>query len=52
MLYSLPDRGTDSQVSPARFARVGATPAARKTLEAAKGSVVDLPTLFVNLAET
>jgi len=33
------------------FARVGATPAARKTLEAAGGMLVDLPRLFAALAE-
>jgi hypothetical protein len=35
----------------ALFARVGATPAARKTLTAAQGIVVDLSTLFADLAE-
>src|SRR5262245_45758084 len=50
-LADLPDRGAGWQVVPALFARVGATPAARKTLEAAKGFVVDLPTLFADLAE-
>jgi hypothetical protein len=33
------------------FARAGATPAARETLEAAGGIVVDLPTLYADLAE-
>jgi len=33
------------------FARAGTTRAARETLEAAGGIVVDLPTLFADLAE-
>jgi AAA+ ATPase superfamily predicted ATPase len=47
----LPDKGVGWQVYPAFFARAGATPAARKTLAEAGGMVVDLPTLFADLAE-
>ena len=47
----LPDKGAGWQVIPALFARAGATPAARKTLTEAGGMVVDLPTLFADLAE-
>jgi hypothetical protein len=47
----LPGKGAGWQVTPALFACTGATPAACKTLEAAKGVVVDLPTLFADLAE-
>jgi len=50
-LADLPDKGAGWQVSPALFARAGATPAARETLEAAGGIVVDLPTLYADLAE-
>ncbi len=39
------------EVTPALFARAGTTRAARETLEAAGGIVVDLPTLFADLAE-
>ncbi len=48
----LPDHGAGWQVYPALFARVGATPAARKTLEAAGGILIDLQMLFEDLAET
>jgi uncharacterized protein len=47
----LPESGAGWKVTPALFARVGATPAARKTLEEAGGMVVDLLTLFGDLAE-
>lgn len=47
----LPDKGDGWQVYPAFFARAGATLAARKTLEDARGLLVDLPTLFADLAE-
>jgi len=47
----LPGKGVGWQVYPALFARAGATPAARKTLTEAGGMVVDLPTLFADLAE-
>ena len=48
----LPEKGAGWQVTPALFARAGATPAARKTLtEAAGGIVVDLATLCADLAE-
>jgi uncharacterized protein len=50
-LADLPDKGTGWQVYPALFARAGATPAARETLEAAGGMVVDLPMLYADLAE-
>jgi hypothetical protein len=50
-LADLPDKGEGWQVYPALFARAGATPAARKTLMAASGFVVDLPVLFADLAE-
>ena len=50
-LADLPDKGAGWHVTPALFARAGATPAARETLEAAGGIVVDLPTLFADLAE-
>jgi hypothetical protein len=50
-LADLPDKGVGWQVYPALFARAGATPAARATLEAAGGFVVDLSTLFADLAE-
>jgi AAA+ ATPase superfamily predicted ATPase len=50
-LADLPEHGAGWQVTPALFARAGATPAARKTLTAAGGFVVDLPTLFADLAE-
>jgi len=49
-LADLPEGGTGWNVYPALFARAGATPAARATLEAAGGMVVDLPTLFAELA--
>jgi hypothetical protein len=48
----LPDKGVGWQVTPALFARAGATPAARTTLMEAGGMVVDLPALFADLAET
>lgn len=51
ILADLPDGRTGWQVFLALFARVGATPAARKTLTAAQGIVVDLPTLFTDLTE-
>lgn len=47
----LPDEGAGWQVFPALFARAGATPAARKALADAGGMVVDLLTLFADLAE-
>ena len=47
----LPNQGAGWQITPALFARAGATPAARATLEAAGGVLVDLPTLFADLAE-
>ena len=47
----LPDKGAGWQVTPALFARAGATPAARATLEAAGGIVTDLSTLFADLVE-
>ena len=50
-LADLPDKGVGWQVFPALFARVGATPAARKTLTEAAGMVIDLRTLFADLAE-
>ena len=50
-LANLPDKGVGWQVYPALFARAGATPAARKTLEAAKGFVVGLPALFADLTD-
>jgi AAA+ ATPase superfamily predicted ATPase len=50
-LADLPSGGTGWQVHPALFARAGATPAARETLRAAGGMLVDLPSLFADLAE-
>jgi AAA+ ATPase superfamily predicted ATPase len=50
-LADLPDGGTGWQVYPALFARAGATRAARETLTVAGGILVDLPTLFADLAE-
>jgi len=50
-LADLPDKGAGWQVTPALFARAGATSAARKTLTEAGGMVVDLPNLFADLAE-
>jgi hypothetical protein len=50
-LADLPDQGAGWQVYPALFTRAGATPAARKTLTAAGGILVNLPTLFADLAE-
>src|SRR6266540_223392 len=50
-LADLPEKGTGWQVYPALFARAGATPAARKTLTAAGGILVNLPTLFADLTE-
>jgi hypothetical protein len=50
-LTDLPDKGVGWQVYPALFARIGVTPAARKTLMATRGIEVDLPTLFADLAE-
>ena len=47
----LPEKGAGWQVTPALFARAGATPAARATLEAAGGITVDLSTLYADLAE-
>jgi hypothetical protein len=47
----LPVKGAGWQVVPALFARVGATPAARKTLTEAGGIIMDLPRLFADLAE-
>jgi uncharacterized protein len=47
----LPVQGAGWQVVPALFARVGATPAARKTLTEAGGIIMDLPRLFADLAE-
>lgn len=47
----LPDKGDGWQVYPAFFARAGATPAARKALTDARGILVDLPTVFADLAE-
>jgi len=48
----LPDKGAGWQVTPALFARMGATPAARKTLTEAGGILVDLPRLFDDLGTT
>jgi hypothetical protein len=50
-LADLPDKGDGWQVYPALFARMGATPAARKALVAAGGLLIDLTTLFADLAE-
>jgi len=50
-LADLPDKGAGWQVTPALFARAGATAAARTALTAAAGMLVDLPTLFADLAE-
>jgi uncharacterized protein len=50
-MADLPEKGAGWQVTPALFARAGATPAARKTLTEAGGMVVDLPTLFADLTE-
>jgi AAA+ ATPase superfamily predicted ATPase len=50
-LADLPDKGSGWQVTPALFARAGATSAARETLEAVGGIVVDLATLYADLAE-
>ena len=47
----VPDKGVGWQVYPVLFARAGATPAARKTLTDAGGTLVDLPMLFADLAE-
>lgn len=47
----LPDKGAGWQVTPALFVRAGATPAARKTLTDAGGLLVDVPTLFADMAE-
>ncbi|HEU5099382.1 MAG TPA: ATP-binding protein [Roseiflexaceae bacterium] len=47
----LPDHGAGWRVYPALFARAGATPAARKTLEAAGGMLIDLRMLFEDLAK-
>jgi hypothetical protein len=47
----LPEDGVGWKVTPALFARSGATPPARKTLEEAGGMMVDLSTLIANLAE-
>lgn len=44
-------KGAGLQVFPALFTRVGTTRAARETLEAAGGIMVDLVTLFADLAE-
>ena len=46
----LPNNGIGWQVTPALVARAGATPAARKTLTEAGGLLVDLRTLFADLA--
>jgi hypothetical protein len=51
ILADLPEKGAGWQVTPALFARAGATPAARAPLEAAGGFLVDLPTLCADLAE-
>ena len=48
-LADLPDKGVGWLVYPALFARVEATPAARKALTDAGGIAVDLPTLFDDL---
>jgi hypothetical protein len=50
-LADLPDGGIGWQIYPALFARAGATAAARATLKAAGGILVDLPLLFADLAE-
>jgi AAA+ ATPase superfamily predicted ATPase len=50
-LADLPDKGDGWQVYPALFARTGVTPAARKALVAAGGILIDLRTLFADLAE-
>lgn len=47
----LPDKGAGWKVYPALFARAGATPAARQSLTEAGGLLIDLPTLFSDLAE-
>ncbi|MBP6741972.1 MAG: hypothetical protein KA244_03955 [Deltaproteobacteria bacterium] len=44
-------KGAGWQVTPALFARAGATPAARTTLTEASGLLVDVPTLFADMAE-
>ena len=46
----LPEKGVGWHITPALFARAGATPAARKTLEEAGGLLVDLPTRFADMA--
>jgi uncharacterized protein len=50
-LADLPDKGEGWRVYPALFARAGATPAARKVLIAAGGTLIDLTTFFADLAE-
>ncbi len=47
----LPDKGASWKVYSALFARVGATSAARQSLAEAGGLLIDLPTLFSDLAE-
>lgn len=51
-LADLPEHGAGWQMYPALFARAGATPAARATLAAAGGMLIDLPMLFADLAVT
>lgn len=51
VLADLPDQGKEWQVIPALFARAGATVPARATLANHGGILVDLPTLFADLAE-